>query len=196
MWKQAAAGLKIIQITWGGIDGEEIEYVSACIPSIPGCCLQSSNIKRVRVSGRAYGGHIQYRGRRLCSCDDGRQLYFAANLLNNGFYGWRTGAEEFDHLDGRLERPDLAGMPGCHRLYKIFRWGSICTCHQFGRIGKNLHRLSAGVIMSAIQTPYPDSLQQPELRLPFLPGEYGHIPADLTQPGERLPLAAIVCRRW
>ncbi len=35
------------------------------------------------------------------------QLIWAANTLNNGFYGWRNGSlTEFDREDGHLERPD------------------------------------------------------------------------------------------
>lgn len=36
-----------------------------------------------------------------------QQLVLAANTLNNGYYGWRTGRlTSFEHTDGRLERPD------------------------------------------------------------------------------------------
>ena len=35
------------------------------------------------------------------------QLVWAANALNNGYYGWRSGhLTEFEHPDGTLERPD------------------------------------------------------------------------------------------
>jgi LasA protease len=35
------------------------------------------------------------------------QLVWAANILNNGYYGWRSGhIKSFEHPDGRLERPD------------------------------------------------------------------------------------------
>lgn len=35
------------------------------------------------------------------------QLIWAANTLNNGYYGWRNGTlTEFEHKDGRIERPD------------------------------------------------------------------------------------------
>ena len=35
------------------------------------------------------------------------QLVWAANTLNNGYYGWRSGnLTEFDRADGSLERPD------------------------------------------------------------------------------------------
>jgi murein DD-endopeptidase MepM/ murein hydrolase activator NlpD len=35
------------------------------------------------------------------------QLIWAANTLNNGYYGWRTGSlASFEHPDGSLERPD------------------------------------------------------------------------------------------
>jgi len=36
-----------------------------------------------------------------------RQLNWAANTLNNGYYGWRTGhLTSFEHTDGSLDRPD------------------------------------------------------------------------------------------
>jgi len=35
------------------------------------------------------------------------QLVWAANILNNGFYNWRSGhIKTFEHPDGKLERPD------------------------------------------------------------------------------------------
>ena len=35
------------------------------------------------------------------------QLFWAANILNNGYYGWRIGKlSSFEHPDGRLEHPD------------------------------------------------------------------------------------------
>jgi murein DD-endopeptidase MepM/ murein hydrolase activator NlpD len=35
------------------------------------------------------------------------QLVWAANILNNGYYGWRSGhIKTFEHPDGKLERPD------------------------------------------------------------------------------------------
>jgi len=35
------------------------------------------------------------------------QLVWAANILNNGYYGWRSGhIKSFEHQNGRLERPD------------------------------------------------------------------------------------------
>jgi hypothetical protein len=35
------------------------------------------------------------------------QLTWAANFLNNIYYGWRIGSlETFEHLDGKIERPD------------------------------------------------------------------------------------------
>lgn len=35
------------------------------------------------------------------------QLVWASNILNNGYYGWRSGhIKSFEHPDGRLERPD------------------------------------------------------------------------------------------
>ena len=35
------------------------------------------------------------------------QLIWAANVLNNGYYGWRTGSlTNLEHLDGNIERPD------------------------------------------------------------------------------------------
>jgi LasA protease len=35
------------------------------------------------------------------------QLVWASNILNNGYYGWRSGhIKTFEHPDGKLERPD------------------------------------------------------------------------------------------
>ncbi len=54
------------------------------------------------------------------------QLVWAANLLNNGYYSWRNGnLIEFDHLDGKQERPDPWQNAGSVALQYFFREASM-----------------------------------------------------------------------
>jgi len=99
------------------------------------------------------------------------QLVIAANTLNNGYYGWRTGdLLEFEERDGFLIRPDP--------------WqnaGSVAIQYYFSRIySGDRYTLASGpegLILSYSSyfgnpwddqlTLIPGSLQQPELNLPF-----------------------------
>jgi murein DD-endopeptidase MepM/ murein hydrolase activator NlpD len=103
-----------------------------------------------------------------------RQLVWAADLLNDGYYNWRTGnLLVFEHLDGRLDRPDP--------------WQNAATIalqYYFSRImdGDSYRRAISGVGLAQtykslygdpwvnVQPHIPGSLEQPTMRLPFEPG--------------------------
>lgn len=102
------------------------------------------------------------------------QLVWAANILNNGYYGWRSGhITTFEHPDGKFERPypwqnaatvaiqayfmdkpenDFAFATGPNGMAKTFK-------DLFGDPWE-------------VQEPHiPANLQQPDLLLPFKTGE-------------------------
>ncbi len=103
------------------------------------------------------------------------QISYAANLLNDGYYGWRTGGlTTFEHTDGSLESPDP--------------WQNAATValqHYFSKIYNRDDYLRAigpeGFIktyQSMFGDPWqdelahiPGSLRQPEMSLPFDVGE-------------------------
>ncbi len=103
------------------------------------------------------------------------QLIWVANVLNNGYYGWRTGLlTEFELDDGRLERPDpwqTAASVAFQYYYSLM--------YDVGEYNKaigpdGIARVYAGLFgdpWAADEAHVPVSLQQPTLTLPFRPGE-------------------------
>jgi murein DD-endopeptidase MepM/ murein hydrolase activator NlpD len=103
------------------------------------------------------------------------QLVWAANTLNNSFYAWRAGdMEPIIHLDGTLERPDPWQNAGTVALQKYF--STLFTPEIYSQAvgGNGL----AETYQSLFEDPWaneqphiPGSLTQPEMVLPFGPGE-------------------------
>jgi hypothetical protein len=99
------------------------------------------------------------------------QLVWAANTLNNGYYNWRNGAlTEFEHPDGRLERPDPWQNAASVALQYFFaRQYSTPVYDQIvgpGGLAQTYASLFGDPWMNV--TPHiPGSLQQPTLLLPF-----------------------------
>jgi len=103
-----------------------------------------------------------------------RQIAWAADVLNNSYYQYRSGKLlSFEHIDGRLERPDP--------------WQNAATValqHYFSLTldGENYQRAISGAGLAqtyqtlfgdpwANVTPHiPGSLEQPAFQLPFEPG--------------------------
>ncbi len=124
------------------------------------------------------------------------QLVWAANRLNNGYYGWRTGRLETIPLqDGREERPDpwqnaasaglmyylAAVLPPNAYVQAISPDGFIQT-----------YRTLFGDPWSAAEPHIPGSLTQPEMHLPFEPGRrWAYTGGPHTGWGEGDPLAAL-----
>ncbi len=100
------------------------------------------------------------------------QLVWAANTLNNGYYGWRSGELTlFDFPDGRQERPD-----------PWLNAASVAVRYLFSRLdgGESFARATG-----------PQGLWQTYVQLfgdPW-PGSEALIPGSLSQPDLRLPFA-------
>ncbi len=124
------------------------------------------------------------------------QLVWAANTLNNGYYGWRSGNMlEFDRLSGRLERPD-----------PWLNAATVAVQYYFSRLldGQEYERTVAfdGFAQTysslfgdpwAADVPHiPGSLVQPEFKLPFPPGlTWAFTGGPHSSYGEGEPLAAL-----
>jgi LasA protease len=102
------------------------------------------------------------------------QLVWAANILNNGYYGWRSGhIKTFEHPDGRLERPDPwqnAASVAIQSYFLdksteefIFATGPDGLAKKFKNLFGNPWEDDAPHI--------PVSLQQPAFLFPFYSGE-------------------------
>jgi len=125
-----------------------------------------------------------------------RQLLWAANTLNNGYYGWRTNRlDTFNHLDGRSERPDPwqnAATVGLHYYFsKVFNKEAF----EFAVSGEGFLRTYTelfGDPWENVQPHIPGSLVQPEMRLPFGGGRlWAFTGGPHTGWGEGDPLAAL-----
>jgi hypothetical protein len=109
------------------------------------------------------------------------QLVWAANTLNNGYYGWRIGElVVFDHLGGTLERPDP--------------WqnaASVAFQYYFSRLIDGAQYARA-IAYDGIALTYRNLFGDPWLALPFLPGlTWAYTGGPHTGFGQGDPLAAI-----
>ena len=104
-----------------------------------------------------------------------RQLLWGANLLNNGYYGWRTSSLiSIDHKDGRMERFDPwqnAATVSMHNFFNtllpIDEYYQAISPEGFAQTYSSLY----GDPWAADQPHIPGSLEQPFLTLPFKPGD-------------------------
>ena len=102
------------------------------------------------------------------------QLVYAANVLNNGYYGWRKGSlKEFDLLDGRLERPDPwqnAATVGLRYYFSKFlqpdKYQIATEAPGYAQTWRNL----LGDPWQDPKPHIPGSLKQPSFLLPFPAG--------------------------
>ncbi len=124
------------------------------------------------------------------------QLVWAANLLNNGYYNWRSGElTEFDHLDGTQERPDPWQNAASVALQYYF--SRLIDGDQYARAvaqdGYGLsYRTLFGDPWQSDDPHIPGSLVQPTFNLPFLPGiTWAYTGGPHTGFGTGDPLAAI-----
>lgn len=103
------------------------------------------------------------------------QLVWMANTLNNGYYGWRSGKLiEFELQDGSLYRPDP--WQNASSVAIQYLYAQLLPIDQFEiAISANgLALVYAELFNDPWEDPQdhiPGSLQQPELRLPFISGE-------------------------
>lgn len=102
-----------------------------------------------------------------------RQLVWAAERLNDGFYGWRSGkVREFETADGFLVRPDPWQNAGTVALQRLFAamYDRERFEHEIGPAGfYQTYRELWGDPFELGQATIPGNLQQPELVLPFMP---------------------------
>jgi LysM repeat protein len=125
-----------------------------------------------------------------------RQLQWAADRLNDGFYGWRIGAlNQFDLPDGHLLRPDPWQNAGTVSLYNFFSelYGLDEINQIMGIEGfQETYRSLWGDPFELEIELVPGNLRQPALLLPFQPGvvwDYSAGPHPTW--GSSLPMGAI-----
>ena len=124
------------------------------------------------------------------------QLVWAANTLNNGYYAWRSGdLESIVHQDGTVERPDPWQNAGTVALQYYF---SILFSPDEYNLAVSTDGLAAtyrglfGDPWENDQALIPGSLTQPEMALPFEPGEvWAYTGGPHTGWGTGAPLAAL-----
>jgi murein DD-endopeptidase MepM/ murein hydrolase activator NlpD len=103
------------------------------------------------------------------------QLVWAANTLNNAYYAWRTGdMPPIIHLDGNLERPDPWQNASTVALQNYF--SLLLSPEEYTKaVGADglaaTYNSLFGDPWENEQPHIPGSLSQPELVLPFEPGE-------------------------
>jgi hypothetical protein len=124
------------------------------------------------------------------------QLVHAANVLNNGYYGWRNGTlSEFDLLDGRLERPDPwqnAATVGLRYYFSRFLQPQDYLIATESPGYANTWKSLFGDPWLDQKPHIPGSLTQPDFLLPFAVGEtWAYTGGPHTGWGEGEPLAAI-----
>jgi murein DD-endopeptidase MepM/ murein hydrolase activator NlpD len=103
-----------------------------------------------------------------------RQLRWAANQLNQGYYGWREGSLlEFELQDGTIERPDPWQNAATVSLQYLF--SKIMPVVQYQTA------VSPNGFAAEFFQLYGNPWANPE-------GQEGHIPGSLAQPGLLLPI--------
>jgi len=124
------------------------------------------------------------------------QLVWAANTLNNGYYGWRNGKiSTMELLNGRIERPDPwqnAGTVGLQYLFsRLLDPEEYAQAISSEGIAK-VYDILFGDPWQDIQPHIPGSLTQPTLSLPFEPKlSWAFTGGPHTGWGEGEPLAAL-----
>lgn len=125
-----------------------------------------------------------------------RQLLWAAERINDGFYGWRAGSlREFETSDGFLIRPDSWQNAGTVAIQYLL--AGMMTREQLElAIGPGgFHQTYVelwGDPFGLAQAHIPGNLQQPELGLPFLPNRvWDFSGGPHSSWGESLPWGAL-----
>jgi len=124
------------------------------------------------------------------------QLVWAANQLNNNYYLWRNGKlTEFERSDGTIYRPDPWQNAATVSLQLFFNTTEPAADFD-NAIGPEGFALTFATLFSdpwANDVAHiPGSLTQPELRLPFPPGEvWAHTGGPHTAWGQGEPWAAL-----
>ena len=124
------------------------------------------------------------------------QLLWSANLLNNGYYGWRTGhLTSIEYDGGRQMRFDPWQNAATVSLHNFFNTFLARDDYEIATSPEGLaltYALLFGDSWAADQPHIPGSLEQPALRLPFRPGEvWAHTGGPHTAWGNGEPFAAL-----
>jgi len=124
------------------------------------------------------------------------QLVLAANILNNGYYGWRTGRlTTLELADGRMEVPDPWQNAASVALHYYF--GRIYSQDDYEDAihGQGLLKTYTDLFGDPwldAQAHIPGSLQQPEMLFPFEKNKiWAYTGGPHTGWGDGLPYAAI-----
>ena len=124
------------------------------------------------------------------------QLVWMANILNNGYYGWRRGSLiEFENPDTRIQRPDpwqnaatVALQYAFSRLYSSPLFDQMIGPGGFSETYAHLF----GDPWLNVKPHIPGSLSQPDFILPFEPGRgWTYTGGPHTGWGKGEPFAAI-----
>jgi LasA protease len=124
------------------------------------------------------------------------QLVWAANTLNNGYYGWRTGdLRLIEHLDGKVERPDpwqnATSVALQYYFSRIMDGERYQMAISADGVAKT-YQVLFGNPWEANQPHIPGSLEQPALTLPFAPGlTWAYTGGPHTAWGDDTPLSAL-----
>ena len=124
------------------------------------------------------------------------QLIWAANTLNNGYYGWRNGLlTEFDREDGHLERPDPWQNAATVGIQYYFSRNHAGVKYEKAIGAEGLFETYTklfGNPHADKRIHIPGSLEQPEFILPFPRGRtWTYTGGPHTGWGEGAPFAAI-----
>jgi murein DD-endopeptidase MepM/ murein hydrolase activator NlpD len=125
------------------------------------------------------------------------QLVWAANVLNDGYYGWRTGRRtEFDLPDGTFERYDPWQNAATVALQHYFVQKETDTAAFRRHIGPDgflrVYQDLFGDPWAEVQPHIEGSLRQPEMVLPFEAGTtWAYTGGPHTGWGSKLPYAAV-----
>lgn len=124
------------------------------------------------------------------------QLVWAANVLNNAYYGWRTGElDEIEHLDGQIERPDPWQNAASVAIQYYFSRLMDDEIYRQAISPEGLaqtYRSLFGDPWAGNQPHIPGSLEQPALSLPFAPGlVWAFTGGPHTAWGDGIPFSAL-----
>jgi LasA protease len=124
------------------------------------------------------------------------QLGWAANLLNNAYYGWSTGTlSSIEYPDGSLERFDPWQNAATVSLHNYFN--TVLPQNQYAQAISpdgfvNTYTQLFGDPWQADQPQIPGSLTQPDFKLPFQPGAlWAFTGGPHTGWGKGAPFAAL-----
>lgn len=125
-----------------------------------------------------------------------RQLVWAANALNNGYYSWRNGKlDTITHRDGTIENPDPWQNAATVALQYYFSLETPVDDYYLAISSDGFYRTYVGLFgdpWTGMKPHIPGNLEQPVLSLPFELGKtWSYTGGPHTAWGEGEPIAAI-----